>query len=326
MTGSVGGIKAGRAFVVIEAIDATQKVLDRINRKVRSFSNEMYFLGRSLAFGTVAMMVPLGMALRGFTKFDDVMRRVQARSTGTADEFIALRRQARLMAIETGYAAERVGELMNTLAQSGYSRKQIGVMTRPILDFAIAAGDNPEKDAQTSADIVTSVLKAFEFEATKTRYVADLLTAAANASKFSLEDIGTSLAYALRPAKDFNLSLEDTLAMVSQMRDLGIDPSTVGSATRNIMLEFSDSERWKKFNAQLTMATGKMIDFQDASGNLRSPPELLFAVGEVLKELGTAKQSEMLQMLLGKRAYTPGLAIARGKNPFRNFQSAHLRV
>lgn len=318
---NVSGIKAGRAFVLVEAVDATQKVLDRINMRVHRFASNMFRVGQSLFYGSAATLVPTAFALAGYARFDDAMKRVQARSYGTAQEMVKLRRQARQLAIDLGFPADQAGELMNKLAQAGYKRSEILQMAPATLKFARAAGDNNENDPTIAADILTSVLKSYELDASRSAYVADMLTMAANASKFSLDELGTSLAYALRPAKDFNLSLEDTLAMIAQMRDLGIDPSTVGSATRNIMLEFSDPERWGKFNKQLTAATGKMIQYKDAQGNLNSPPEILFAIGDAVKGLGSAEQSSLIQLLLGKRAYTPGLAIARGKNPFRDFQN-----
>lgn len=307
----VGGIKAGRAFVLIEAVDRTGHVLSGIGNKLRSAAGEISTIGRTMAMRAAAAMIPLGMSVKAGTAFDDVMKKVESRSEGTGAELMALREQAKALGRESSFTATHIAKMQDMLAQKGYNRGQIKQMTEPIMDLARAGGEGVDlmQDAALSAKLVSGTMQAYQMGAEKTAEVSDMMAVALNASNFTLEELVTSLQYAAPAAKLFNVPLNETLAILSAMRDVNIDPSIAGTAFRNILLYMSQAKEQEDFNAELKAATGNTIEFTDALDNLKSPMVLLPALMKATEGMGTSGKSDLLRSLLEMRAVMPGAAV-----------------
>lgn len=321
---TTAGIKAGKAFVVIEALDKTGAILGRISTKFKAWGKEIQNAGAGLLTKAVAAAVPIGLSLATYRDFDDALRKVEARSEGTAAEMQALRDQAKELGRTTAFTAAQVGNLQANLAQMGFNRKQIKDMTGGILNLALAGGEgqDPNLDAVNAAQLVSGTLRAFKMEASEAGKVADIMTEAMNKSNLTLSDMITALSYAGPIAKRFNVSLEDTTAVLGVMRNLNIDAESAGTAFRNMLLEMSDPKGRDKFNEMLKSMTGKEIKFTDMAGNLRPISTLLFEIGDAMKGMGTADQGNLLFTLFGKRAIVPAGALAEGKDQFLELAKA----
>ena len=156
-TGGLGGIKAGKAFVMIEAVDRTAFIFKRISTKMKKFANQMASLGRDMVRKGLVATLPASGSLKVFASFDDAMRKVEARSTGTTQQMEALRNQAKELGRTTSFTARQVGSLQAKLAQKGFDRSERGIkgMTGAVLDLAKAAGEGGEEDAVIAPPIVT---------------------------------------------------------------------------------------------------------------------------------------------------------------------------
>lgn len=317
MPATVGGIRAGRAFILIEAVDATGKVLNAIGSKFKSWGRSLMMTGMDMAFKAAMNLTGVGAATSVFSKFDDAMRRVEARSEGTGDQLRMLREEARLLGKTTALSAIDVANLAAELAAMGFTRSQMLQMVRPITMLAQAGGTgNKALDAVNSAKLVSGTLRSFQMDFSEAGHVADIMAQALNLSNAALEDMATSMAYAGPIANRYNVSLEDTVSVLGHLRNLNIDAETAGTAFRNMLLEMTDPKGRDKFNKLLDEMTGKTINFIDEAGNLKSVTDLLFAIGEVSKGLGTAQQGQLFFELFGKRAIVPASALAEGRNAF----------
>src|SRR5262245_24750308 len=112
------GIKAGKAFILIEAVDATAKVLDQIRHKIGRFGSDISAIGQTMAFRSAAALTPVALSLKTFADFDDSLRIVEARAKGTADEMQNLRDIAQNLGATTAFTATHIGQLMARLAQA----------------------------------------------------------------------------------------------------------------------------------------------------------------------------------------------------------------
>lgn len=317
---TAGGVRAGKAFIVVEALDKTGMVLKRLAGKMRAFSKQITAVGQKLLRLGAVGILPFAASAKVFANFDDSMRKVEARSSGTVQEMEALRDQVKELGRTTSFTASQVGELQAKLAQKGFNRSAIKNMTGDVLNLAKAAGEGTDADGILAADLISGTLRAFKMEATEASRVADIFTAAVNNSNFTLDGLVTSLANAGPVASRFKVPLEDTVAVLSGMTNLNIDASSAGTAFRNILLKLSDTAGRSKFNAMLKEATGQTMKFTDASGNLRPLPQLLFEIGDAVKNLGTAEQGELLNTLFGLRAVVGAGALSEGKNSFLELQ------
>jgi hypothetical protein len=90
-----GGVKAGKAFVVITAVDRTKRVLNKVAQRFAQFGSRLTSLGRNMIAGSIAALTPVGFALNTYMQFDDMMRQVGARSHETGENLKALREQAK---------------------------------------------------------------------------------------------------------------------------------------------------------------------------------------------------------------------------------------
>lgn len=320
---SKAGVIAGRAFVIIEALDATAPVLRSVERGLLSLGSRLQRLSTQLFTRALTAAIPGAISTRLFQQYDDIMRRVEARSGGTAKEMQDLRDQTRQLGMTTAFSARQIAALQDVLGQRKYNRKQIFEMTEPILMLARAAGEgNMDKDILDSADLVSQALLMFQADTKDTGDIADTFTQAANESNFALEDLQISLAASGPVVKQFNLSLQETIAMLMVMRDLGIDPSTAGTGLRNLVLKASEQKNVDNFNEQLKALTGSIINFNDANDNLQRPDKILDAFNTLTKGLGTAARANLLRELVGLRAIVPTAALAGNARSFEQAMQA----
>lgn len=316
---TAGGIKAGKAFVLIEAVDKTGAILRAVHKRMQGFASRMNSLGRGMVTKGLMGLLPAGLSLKIFAQFDDSMRKVEARSAGTADEMKALRDQAKELGRTTSNTASQIGELQAKLAQKGFNRGQILAMTPAVRNLAEGGGEgNLEEDTTLASDLVSGTLRAFNMEADQAGRVADVMTAAVNNSNFTLQSLIDSMKYAAPVASQFNLGLEETVATLAQMTNVNLDASTAGTSLRNMLLRLSDAKLRGAWLKQFEQATGRTIELTDAAGNLKSLPEILFAVGEATKGLGNATRADLFNQLFGVRAITGALTIGADENPFRD--------
>jgi len=307
-----GGIKAGKAFIVIGAVDRTAAVMRRVQAKMKAFALRMQALGQSMLTKSLAALVPVGLSVKRFADFDDAMKKVEARSSGTAQSMAELRKQAQELGRSTSFTAVQVGDLQAKLAQKGFGRNAIKEMTDDVLALARAAGEGGEEDAVMSADLISGTLRAYQMEASEAGRVADVFTTAVNNSNFSLQGLLDGMAKAGPLASDFGLTLEETVATLASMTNLNITASESGVALQSFLARMSKGEFTGKFNKGLQALGKSAVQFRNAKGDLRLPLDLLKEIGEVTADLGTAERGDLLSILFGVRQFGKATGAARG--------------
>jgi TP901 family phage tail tape measure protein len=318
---SAGGIRAGKAFVELGVRDKATPAIRMIGAKMGRLGDRIFAIGRNVTAASAAMAAPFVAGFANFARFDAVMRRVEAKSRGTAEQMKALRDQAERLGDTTSFTATQIGQLQMKLAQLGFNRGQILQMTEDIRNLAVAAGSGrPDVDAALSAELVGSVLNQFRMEADQTQRVADALTETTNNSAFALEGLKQALAESGSMAAEMNLSLEETLAILGAMRSAGLQPSRTGTALKNMLLFPVDARRTEKFNRMLEETTGRTIRFADAAGNMRSPIELMDEIGRAVEGLGTRQTGGLLKELFGMESIAGANAARRSLDTVRELK------
>lgn len=306
------GVKAGKAFVMIEAVDKTAFVFKRIGTRMKRFASDMNAMGQKLLTRGLAGMLPMVASVKVFANFDDAMRKVEARSGATAEEMRVLRDQAKKLGRETSFTASQIGELQSKLAQKGFDPKKISNMTPAVMDLARAAGEGGEGDTVIAADLISGTIRAFGMEAKDATHIADVFTTAVNNSNFSLEGLMDGMTKAGPLAADYGMSVEETAATLASMTNLNISASEAGTAMQSFLARMSKSQFTDQFNSSLAEMGKQTIKFRDDVGNLRKPLDLLAEIGEVTKDLGTAERGDLLSLLFGVRQFGKAAGGARG--------------
>jgi TP901 family phage tail tape measure protein len=300
-----GAILAGSAYVRLYA-DQNEYVrgLRVAEQKLHAFGNAVGNIGKRMMALSAAAAAPIAISARTFAAFQDQLLAVQAVSQATREEFIKLYSQAKQLGASTSFTAIEVGAGQINLARQGFSPDDIEAAIPGILDIARATGT----DLARAADIAAGTLRAFNMQAKEMPRVVDVLTATANASAQTLEDLGDSMAYVAPIAYEYGLSLEQTAKAVGVLANMQIKGSMAGTALRQIMLRLSDPAIQKNLQ-------GLGIAAVDANKNLRPLGDIMIEIGQAMAKMGTSERLALAGDLFDQRAAGAGLKLATADFP-----------
>ncbi len=293
-------VRAGSAYVELLTKDsAFVKGLRSAQKRLESFGASTRLLGTKLMGLGVAAAAPLAGSIATYANFDDAIRAAGAVSGATGAAFDSLREKAKLLGATTSFSASEVASLMTELGRAGFSPKQIEEMTGAVMNLARATGT----DATLSSGIMAATIRQFSMEAGDATRVSDGLTAAANKSFNSVESLGEALSYAGPVAANANMSLEETLAILGTLGNLGIQGSEAGTALRRLLtLSASESEKFQKVFGVAT---------KDAQGNARNLVDVLGEVTAATANMGTGDRAAAFNEVFGLLGITSASAIGK---------------
>ncbi len=293
-------VRAGGAYVELTARSAQfLKGLEAAQKRLKSFGASTRLVGTKLTGLGVAAAAPVGASLAVYTSFDDAIRAAGAAANATGATLESLRNKAKHLGATTSFSASEVASLMTELGRAGFSPKQIEEMTGAVMNLARATGT----DATVSSGIMSATIRQFSLEATDAVRVSDRLTAAANMSFNSVESLGEALQYAGPVAADANMSLEETLAILGTLGNLGIQGSEAGTALRRLLtLSAAESEKFQKVFGVAT---------KDAQGNARDLVDILGEVATASANMGTGDRAQAFNEVFGLMGITSASAIGK---------------
>jgi len=279
---------AGRAFVSLYMKrDALTRGLQAARADLNKFGSDMVALGAKMVAVTAAIGAPVAFAVKTFSDFDDAMRAVGAVSQSTADQLKAMTDVAKNLGATTSFTALQVAQLMTELGRAGFKPDQVNAMTGAVLDLARATGT----DATLASGIMAASIRQFNLEATDAARVADVLTMGANATFNSVESLGEALKYAGPVAKNLGMSLEDTVAILGTLGNVGIQGSEAGTALRRLgVISAATGEKLKSIFD---------ISNVDATGQLKPLVQIMDEIGNKVKDLPVAERVAKMNEAFG---------------------------
>lgn len=203
--------------------------------------------------------------------FEQRMRQVGVIAGANAEQMASLTEEARRLGSTTAFSASDAADAMQVLASAGFKTEEIIAATGQAMVLAGAGGTG----LASSATIVASTLAQFSLDATMAGRVADVFAQATADSQFSVDDLGEALKYGGPVAASFGLSLEETVAVMAQFRDLGLEGSMAGTALRSA---FSQASQQTKTNADTLAKYG--LTLADVNPQLHGFSEILKTVGD----------------------------------------------
>lgn len=323
MFGGLGGIIAGQAFVVIKAKDDTAEGLARTAKHIDNWANKVQKIGQRMTIAGLGMGAPFLLSARSFLAFDNAMRKVEARSTGTAGEMKDLRVEVKRLAADFIYTAGQIGEAGVLLVQKRFTRKQAKEMLPGIVTLARATGEgfNHDQDIATSAALVSGTIKAFGLDASQATDVADIFTVAINNANLNLTQMLEGMKDGGTMAKAMGSNLQEYVAAVAMITDVNIPAESASKALRNMYMRISNSTHRDKFERDIEAMTGKTLKLGDASGNMLPLHESLFRINEAIKDMGNLQQGELLSDLFGMRAVVSAGQLSRSAEAWKQIMA-----
>jgi TP901 family phage tail tape measure protein len=282
-------VRAGRAFVEFFLEDnPLKRGLTVAERRLRQFGARVQNVGRTAFAAGFGGLAATALPVAQLIQFDDAIRMTAAVSQATDAQLEQLRNTALELGRTTSFTAVQVAQLMGELGKAGFSPDEIDTMTAAVLNLSRASGT----DAVNSAGIMAATLRQFSLGAEHATRVADVLTLAANATFNSVEQLGEALSYAGPVAADLGMSLEDTVAILGTLGNVGIQGSNAGTALRRLgTITAAEADKMRQLFG---------VEFLDAAGNLRP-------LVQVMGELATATNSLPAGERIGKMNQAFGL-------------------
>jgi TP901 family phage tail tape measure protein len=281
-------VRAGQAFVEIGADPRKLfAALGKINARIGKLGQSMVSMGSRMTAIGAAVAAPIALATRQFSVFDDAIRATAAVSGATGAALQSMNDRARELGATTSFTAVQVANLMTELGRAGFKPDEINAMTGAVLNLARATGT----DAALSAGIMAATLRQFGLQAGDAARAADVLTKAANATFNTVEGLGESLKFAGPVAKSLGMSLEDTVAVLGVLGNVGIQGSEAGTALRrlSVIAAGSGDELQKLFGVTNT----------DAAGNLKPLVDILDEINTVTANMPVADRTAKMAQAFG---------------------------
>lgn len=300
------GIRAGRAYVELGAsMDKLNRDLTQAQQRLNAWSSG----ARSAMISAFAIATPVALATKTFAEFDDQMRLVQAVTGATGAQFEKLTEQAKELGRTTSWTAAEAAQGMISLGRAGFKSDEIEASIAGVMDLARATG----MEIGPATDIASNALRAFRLEASEMTRVVDVLTATANGSAQTLEDLGEAFKYVAPLAAETGLTIEDTAKIVGALANFGVRGSQAGTVLKAIQTRMASDSKAQELYLDLG------IDITDAEGNLRKVNDVLLELGDRLRNVPSGERLAMIKTLFGQYGLT-GVAITTAN--FRELNDA----
>lgn len=300
-----------------DAMRRIRSEADQMNTSFRRAAGGASFLNISLSkmaerlaefYSIRTVLLAIGGQLRdavsGALDFNQAIHDIAAISGESRDEMGKFGDSILNIATHSRYTAKEVAQLMELLAQAGVASKDLPSVSSAVGMFATASGSTPEQ----AADVYTTAANVFGISADKSTRVTNVLTAALNESKLTVQGLGTAFNYLAPQAAQLGLSLEDTAGIIATMSQAGVKASTIGTGVSQMLKEFAAPK------ARLTnMLDAYGIDPKDVNPKLHSFADIV----DTLKSKGVATE-HLFQALESRVGRSVVAAVNLGGDAFRN--------
>ena len=260
MEGSVSRF-ARKAERDMRAVDGA---LGRVHGSFKTIAVAAAAAGAAIAAG-------LAFAAKPGMDFEQQMANLGATSLQTRDQIADLEKEALRLGAATQFSATEVGAAMEAMAKAGFTNTEI---LDGIAGMTYAAAASGEELAATTEQ-VSSVMKGMGLATSEAARVADVLALASVRTNSSISSLGESMSKVSSTARQLKVPLEDTVAMVALLQDVGLDASEAGSATATMLTMMA-----KPTDAVAAKMKKMGVSFKDSAGNMLAPAKVL---GQLVK-------------------------------------------
>jgi len=194
---------------------------------------------------------------------------VAAVSLETRDQIADLEIKAKELGATTKFTATQAANAMEIMKMAGFSNADVLAGVGPILDAAAASG----LEIAEVAGHVSNALKGMGLETSEAGRVADVLAVASARTNSSIGSLGESLSNVASTAKQFKIPLEEVVAGVALLQDVGLDASVAGSALNTMLTQMAKptdevAAKMKEFGVTFKDAKGNMLPFEQVLANV----------------------------------------------------------
>ncbi len=236
------GRNAGNAFTAINtAVNTVVPKLGVFDRALLSVANSFKNMA-SYAAGAMGFYAIIGSLVKAKTsivEFDQGLRDLQAILNITDAEMLSLGETVKEVAANTKYSTTEVADGMKLLGQAGLNVIEVQQAVGEVAKLATGT----LTDFATSADLVTTAIRAFHMDFSESSRVVDVFASAINNSKLTVEKLRVAFNYIAPVAHSANVTFEETNAALMLLANAGIRASTMGTGFRQTLIRLINPTR-----------------------------------------------------------------------------------
>lgn len=298
--------KTTRAYKKLEAeqklTSAGQNLRSRVGSTAKGIGAKAVGVAKKAVVGaTVAGVTAAGYvgmtSAQTYLDFNKNMKKVQAISGATAEEFKLLEKEAKRLGATTKFTAGEAAAAMEKMALAGFNTKDIIASMPGVLDLAAASGE----DVAMVSDIITDNLTAFNMTAKDTGRFADVLSWGMSKTNVNVEMLGESFKYAAGSAGTLGVSLEEAVGSLGLMGDQAIKSGMAGRGLNEVFSRLvKNKDTLKKINIDIENSKGEFVglvevvkQFEKHTRNMKDIDKVAF-LKNVFGEQGERSFSKLL--------------------------------
>lgn len=263
VAGAITGIRATAAAVK----DFGTQTLASADKNARSWDR----VGKTMLISGVAIAAAIGLSVHAAAEFDKAMSSVAANVDDKSIPSLERLRQAALDAgTSTAFSARDAADAENELAKAGVSAADIvgGALTASLT--LASAG---QLDLESAAAITSATMVQFGLHAEDAAHIADDLSAGADKSLGSVQDLGEAMKYSGVFAAQLGISLDTTVGTLAQFASYGIIGSQAGTGLRQVIVSLTaPTDEAKaaldKYGISVYDSQGKFVGLDKVAGQL----------------------------------------------------------
>jgi TP901 family phage tail tape measure protein len=233
-----------------------------VNRSVDKMTGGLKNAAKKTAVAAGIIGGTLGILSGPGLAFEQAITNVGAVSLQTRDQIAPLEELAKSLGATTKFTATQAANAMEILAKAGFNVNAILEATPAVLSAAAASG----LEIADVADHVSNVLKGMGLETSNAARVSDVLALASARTNSTIGSLGESMRNVAATARTLRIPLEDAVASVALLQDVGLDASVAGSALNTMLTKMaaptaSITRQMRRFGISFKDANGDMLPF-----------------------------------------------------------------
>lgn len=246
-------------------------------------------------------------------ELDSAFTEIQKVTNLTMKDFDGLTEKAYNLGIEVGRTTTEAIEAMTEFAKAGYSVEESSkILAKNALMWTNIA-DGTVSTAE-SANMIISVMKAFNMEAQQTTHIIDALNEVSNNFAVSSGDLSNSLTKSSAVLANAGVTFEEQIGLITAGTEILRNANIVSNGLKTISLRLQgmeeDGEAVDGLSAKLEEDFNKLgLSLYDTNDNLKSTYDIMMDLAKVYPSLSEASKAYYTELIAGKNRAQVAAAI-----------------
>lgn len=294
------GIVAGHAYVLIEAVDRTGRVLQQVSQRLNRLGDQVAQLGMRLMALGATLGIPFIRSIRDARDYTDELMHLKAVLGVTDAQLKSTADLIRELGRTTSFTAAQIAATASELGRGGFSQPQIEGALESVLNLARAG----RLDLAMAGRIMVQTMSVFSIEANKSSQIADKFFEAARNGVANVTEMAEAFTYVGQSASGLQISLDETLAVLAVMSNSMLTGSIAGTSLNNAFVNVTKNA--EKFQEQFGFSP---IDRM--TGDILPLQTLILGISNAISKMGTGQAKKAIQEALNIRGARAAEAMVR---------------